>query len=69
VAVLLMSVLFGLESPTRRTAVVVLAISAGVALASYGEIDLYVSPVAAGVVRPWVQLMDWLHIPSMRDPL
>lgn len=40
VAVLGMSVLMGLESPTKRTLVLVVFISSGVALASYGEIDL-----------------------------
>lgn len=35
-----MSVAFGLEKPSQRTLVIVLCISAGVALASYGEIDL-----------------------------
>jgi len=39
VAVLGMSVLMGLEIPTQRTLVIVLCISAGVALASYGEIE------------------------------
>jgi len=38
VAVLGMSVLMGLETPTQRTLVIVLCISAGVALASFGEI-------------------------------
>lgn len=42
VAVLGMSVVMGLETPTQRTLVIVVCISAGVALASYGEIDLYV---------------------------
>lgn len=45
VAVLGMSVAFGLESPSQRTLVIVLCISAGVALASYGEIDLCVDNV------------------------
>jgi len=39
VAVLGMSVVMGLETPTQRTLVIVICISAGVALASYGEID------------------------------
>jgi len=38
VAVLGMSVLMGLETPTQRTLVIVVCISAGVALASVGEI-------------------------------
>jgi hypothetical protein len=37
-----MSVLMGLESPSQRTLVIVILISSGVALASYGEIDLFV---------------------------
>lgn len=40
VAVLCMSVVFGLEQFSKRTLVIVLAISAGVALASVGEIAL-----------------------------
>ncbi|KAL7006547.1 hypothetical protein EMMF5_003968 [Cystobasidiomycetes sp. EMM_F5] len=43
VAVLGMSVLMGLEVPTKRTLVIVLCISSGVALASYGEIDFALS--------------------------
>lgn len=43
VAVLGMSVLMGLEVPTRRTLIIVLCISCGVALASYGEIDFVMS--------------------------
>lgn len=38
-----MSVLMGLEVPTKRTLVIVLCISSGVALASYGEIDFALS--------------------------
>lgn len=37
-----MSVVMGLETPNKRTLVIVLCISAGVALASLGEIALYV---------------------------
>jgi hypothetical protein len=33
----------GLESPSQRTLVIVILISSGVALASYGEIDLFVT--------------------------
>lgn len=40
VAVLGMSVLMGLETPTQRTLVIVVFISAGVALASFGEVKL-----------------------------
>jgi drug/metabolite transporter (DMT)-like permease len=40
VAVLGMSVVMGLETPNRRTLIIVLCISAGVALASLGEIHL-----------------------------
>lgn len=43
VAVLGMSVLMGLETPTQRTLVIVVLISCGVALASYGEIDFALS--------------------------
>ncbi|KAH8926099.1 TPT-domain-containing protein [Atractiella rhizophila] len=43
VAVLGMSVLFGLETPNRRTLVIVLFISLGVAVASYGEINFVMS--------------------------
>ena len=42
VAVLGMSVLFGLEKPTQRTLIIVLCISAGVCLASLGEVKLCV---------------------------
>ena len=37
-----MSVLMGLETPTQRTLVIVVFISSGVALASYGELKLCV---------------------------
>lgn len=40
VAVLGISVLMGLETPSQRTLVIVVLISSGVALASYNEIDL-----------------------------
>lgn len=43
VAVLGMSVLMGLETPTQRTLVIVIFISAGVALASYGEVKFVMS--------------------------
>lgn len=43
VAVLGMSVLMGLEVPTKRTLVIVLCISCGVALASFGEIKFVLS--------------------------
>lgn len=39
VAVLTMSVLMGLDQFNKRTAIVVVAISFGVALASYGELN------------------------------
>ena len=42
IAVLSMSVLMGLEKFNQRTATIVCAISFGVALASYGEVDLCV---------------------------
>lgn len=38
-----MSVLMGLETPTQRTLVIVVCISSGVALASYGELDFVLS--------------------------
>lgn len=41
VAVLIMSVVMGLETFNQRTTVIVCAISFGVALASYGELSLY----------------------------
>ena len=43
VAVLGMSVAFGLESPNQRTLVIVIAICAGVALASFGEVQFALS--------------------------
>jgi hypothetical protein len=43
VAVLGMSVLMGLETPTQRTLVIVVFISVGVAMASYGEIHFVLS--------------------------
>jgi len=43
VAVLGMSVVMGLEKPNQRTWAIVILISAGVALASYGEIDFALS--------------------------
>jgi len=43
VAVLGISVLMGLETPTQRTLVIVVFISCGVALASFGEIDFAIS--------------------------
>lgn len=38
-----MSVLMGLQTPTTRTLIIVLCISAGVALASYGEVQFALS--------------------------
>lgn len=38
-----MSVFMGLESPSQRTLVIVLFISCGVALASYGEVKFVMS--------------------------
>ena len=43
VAVLGMSVAFGLESPNQRTLIIVVAICAGVALASFGEVQFALS--------------------------
>lgn len=43
VAVLGMSVAFGLESPNQRTLIIVVAICAGVALASFGEVQFAMS--------------------------
>lgn len=46
VAVLGLSVAMGLEKMNPRTFVIVIAISMGVALASYGELNLYVFPLS-----------------------
>ena len=51
VAVLLMSVMMGLEKFNRRTAIVVVAISAGVALASLGELNLSVDLLPRSTAR------------------
>jgi len=74
VAVLGMSVAFGLEKPTQRTMVIVVCISAGVCLASYGEIDFAWNGFlfqAAGIVfeaARLVSIQKLLHGLKM-DPL
>lgn len=74
VAVLGMSVLMGLETPTQRTLVIVVCISLGVALASFGEIDFVLSGFicqALGIVfeaARLVAIQKLLHGLKM-DPL